>query len=418
MEKPVNGRRAPTTIRGNGRPSSTDSIRVLLAEDKETFRLAMGDLIDGEDSLELAGAAADAQEAIDLAERLRPDVALVDVKMPAGGGPRATREIRRRSPNTRIVALSAYEDRGIVLEMLQAGAVGYLVKGTAAEDIVQAIHRADQGKGTLSVEVTADVIDELTGQLERQDRDSESRRLQHERIRRVVDGAGPAMVFQPVVDLESGAIVGVEALARFPSEGPPDVWFADAATVGLLPALELTCVRIAVRHIDEVPDDAWMSVNVSPGTAVSEGFMELVGDAARRLVIEITEHAPVEDYDQLNEALRPFRKGGGRLAVDDAGAGFSSLRHILRLAPDFIKLDGALTRGIDADKTRRALGAALISFANEIGVPIIAEGVETQAEVDALRALKVTCGQGFFLGQPGPLAGAGTAPPHGRRRTG
>ena len=154
---------------------------------------------------------------------------------------------------------------------------------------------------------------------------------------------------------------------------------------------------------DEVPSGVWMSVNVSPDTATARGFLEAVEPEAKKLVIEITEHAPVEDYDGLNEALRSFRGDGGRLAVDDAGAGFSSLRHILRLAPDFIKLDGALTRGIDTDRTRRALGAALISFASEIGVPIIAEGIETQAEVDALRELDVTCGQGFFLGEPGPL---------------
>jgi EAL domain-containing protein (putative c-di-GMP-specific phosphodiesterase class I)/CheY-like chemotaxis protein len=407
------GRGKHATLRGNGGAARSNAIRVLLAEDKVTFRRAMGDLISGEPTLELAGAAGDAQEAIDLAERIRPDVALVDVKMPAGGGPRATREIRRRSPNTRIIALSAYEDRGIVLEMLQAGAVGYLVKGTAAEEIIQAIHRADQGKGTLSVEVTANVIDELSGQLERQDREAEARRLQFDRIRRVIDGPGPGVAFQPVVDLERFDVVGVEALARFAPEypGPPDVWFADAATVGLLTDLELTAVRSAVRHMDEMPSGVWMSVNISPESAVSEGFLELVGPAAPQLVIEITEHAPVEDYDQLNEALRSFRNNGGRLAVDDAGAGFSSLRHILRLAPDFIKLDGALTRGIDTDKTRRALGAALISFANEIGVPIIAEGVETQAEVDALRALKVTWGQGFFLGEPGPLPPAVTSAP-------
>ena len=137
---------------------------------------------------------------------------------------------------------------------------------------------------------------------------------------------------------------------------------------------------------------------------MSADFLDTVGRDAKRAVIEITEHAPVEDYDALNDALKAFRAEGGRLAVDDAGAGFSSLRHILRLAPDFIKLDGALTRGIDTDQTRRALGAALISFASEIGVPIIAEGIETQEEVDALRALKVTCGQGFFLGEPAPLA--------------
>jgi EAL domain-containing protein (putative c-di-GMP-specific phosphodiesterase class I)/CheY-like chemotaxis protein len=365
----------------------------------------MSDLIAGEPSLELVGAGGDAQEAIDLAERLRPDVALLDVKMPAGGGSRATREIRRRSPNTRIIALSAYEDRGIVLEMLQAGAVGYLVKGTAADEILTAIRRADEGKGTLSVEVTADVIDELSGQLERQDRESESRRLQFERIRRVVDGPGPDVVFQPIYNLVTMEIVGFEALARFSTEypGPPDVWFADAAMVGLLVDLELCAVRSAVKHVDSVPDGAWLSVNVSPETATAGAFLDVVGPGVKRLVIEITEHAPVEDYDTLNEALRGFRADGGRLAVDDAGAGFSSLRHILRLSPDFIKLDGALTRGIDADRTRRALGAALISFASEIGVPIIAEGIETQEDLDALRGLEVTCGQGFFLGEPGPL---------------
>jgi EAL domain-containing protein (putative c-di-GMP-specific phosphodiesterase class I) len=393
----------------------TQLTRVLIAEDKDTFRRAMCDLVRGELGFDLVAEAGDAQEAIDLAERLRPDVALVDVKMPAGGGARATREIRRRSPNTRIIALSAYEDRGIVLEMLQAGAVGYLVKGTAAEEIIRALRRARDGKGTLSVEVTADVIDELTGQLERQDREAEARRRQFERIRRVIDGAGPGMVFQPVVDLESFRVVGVEALSRFAPEVPerPDVWFADAAAVGLRPELEMVAVRKAINQVDELPDGVWMSVNVSPESAVAEGFMDVVGPSAERLVIEITEHAPVEDYDELNEATRAFRAAGGRLAVDDAGAGFSSLRHILRLSPDFIKLDGALTTGIDRDRTRRALAAALISFASEIDVPIIAEGVETQDEVDTLRSLAVTCGQGFFLGKPASLpvpAAAGRQP--------
>ena len=141
----MSGRRSRTSgARGR---RAAGPLRVLIAEDKDTFRNAIGDLIDGEDGLDLVAAACDAQEAIDLAERLRPDIAMLDVKMPAGGGPRATREIRRRSPNTRIIALSAYEDRSFVLEMLQSGAVGYLVKGTPASEIVDAIKRADQGKG-------------------------------------------------------------------------------------------------------------------------------------------------------------------------------------------------------------------------------------------------------------------------------
>src|SRR5205807_5508538 len=163
----------------------------------------------------------------------------------------------------------------------------------------------DEGKGTLSVEVTADVIDELSGQLERQDREGEARQRQFERIRRVIDGPGPNIVFQPIFDLVRMEIVGVEGLARFSPDypGPPDVWFADAAAVGLLPDFELAAVRSAVKHIDEVPSGVWMSVNVSPDTATARGFLEAVEPEAKQLVIAITEHAPVEDYDGLNEAL-------------------------------------------------------------------------------------------------------------------
>lgn len=145
-------------------------VTVLIAEDEPAVRAALSDLIDIEDELELVGAAADAQEAIDMAREHRPDVALVDVKMPAGGGARAAREIRDFSPATRVVALSAYEDRTTVLEMLRAGAAGYLVKGTAAGEIVEAIRRAVRGQASLSTEVTAEVIHELVELLDRSER--------------------------------------------------------------------------------------------------------------------------------------------------------------------------------------------------------------------------------------------------------
>lgn len=145
-------------------------ITVLIAEDEPAVRAALADLIDIEDELELVGTAADAQQAIDLARDHRPDVALVDVKMPAGGGPRAAREIRSLSPTTRVVALSAYEDRTTVLEMLRAGAAGYLVKGTSAGEIVEAIRRSVRGQASLSTEVTAEVIHELVELLDRSER--------------------------------------------------------------------------------------------------------------------------------------------------------------------------------------------------------------------------------------------------------
>lgn len=231
-------------------------------------------------------------------------------------------------------------------------------------------------------------------------------RQQVERIRGVLEGDALSMVFQPIVELHDGKVVGFEALSRFAAEPrrTPDLWFGEAASVGLLVDLEMAALRIAFGHLDLVPPDAYLSVNLSPESVLSPRLVDArAGVPGERVVIEVTEHAPVDDYETLNEALAGLRAIGCRLAIDDAGAGFASLRHILRLAPDIIKLDITLTRGLDSDRARRALATALISFANEIGATLVAEGVETQAEVDALRALGVGLGQGYFFARPGPL---------------
>lgn len=144
-----------------------EPIEVLIAEDEGAVREALAELVASDSGMHVAGTAADAEEAIELADRIHPDVALVDVKMPGGGGPRAAREIRERSPDTHVVALSAYEDRRTVLEMLRAGVVGYIVKGTPAEEILYTIRRSMKGQGSLSVEVTGEVIQELAILLER-----------------------------------------------------------------------------------------------------------------------------------------------------------------------------------------------------------------------------------------------------------
>jgi EAL domain-containing protein (putative c-di-GMP-specific phosphodiesterase class I) len=381
-------------------------IRVLIAEDEPGVRQALAELITGESSLELVGAAGHAVQAVELAQTHRPDVALVDVKMPGGGGQRAAKGIRSSSPQTRVLALSAYDDRGSVLEMLRAGAVGYLVKGSSPRQIVEAIRATAQGQGALSAEVAADVIQELAGQLRRDEEQARHHGEQVRSIRRVLGGKGLAMVFQSLADLQTGAIVGLEALARFDLDRwrAPEVAFREAGQVGLLVDLELAAIRAALDQIERLPEDAFLSLNLSPATAMSERFMDTVlTGPAERVVMEITEHAQVDDYAALNEALAMLREHKVRLAIDDAGAGFASLQHIIRLDPDFIKLDIALTRGIDDAPVRRALATALISFASEIGASIIAEGIETKGEFDTLRALGVPFGQGFYLAHPGEL---------------
>lgn len=226
------------------------------------------------------------------------------------------------------------------------------------------------------------------------------------RVRAVLREGGLRMVFQPIVELESGLVVGVEALARFdsiPRMGPQE-WFADAAAGGLAVELEMAAMKQALSQLDETPPGVYIGVNLSPDTVLSPEFVHAFDFVpADRVLIEITEHAPIDDYDALAAALASFRARGGRLAVDDAGAGFASLRHILSLSPDVIKLDLSLVRGLDADRSRRALAEALISFANGIGASIVAEGIETADELQALRALGVRLGQGYYLGRPGSL---------------
>jgi EAL domain-containing protein (putative c-di-GMP-specific phosphodiesterase class I)/DNA-binding NarL/FixJ family response regulator len=381
-------------------------IRVLVVDDEPEVRSALAELIGAEEDLDMVASAGDPDEAAGLAGSTLPDVALVDVKMPNGGGPRAAREILRLSPRTRVLALSAYEDRETVLAMLGAGAVGYLVKGTPPEDIVGAIGRAARGQTSVSSEVMGGVVDELASQLRRAERSTHDTRARRDRIRSIVERRDFGLVYQPIVRLPGHDVVGFEALARFPQEParPPDVWFREAAEAGLGLELELAATRMALEDLDALPREAYLSLNLSHRAALSPRLVDAFDDAPlRRIVVEITEHEPVDDYAALAAALERLRARGARIAIDDAGAGFASLRHTLQLDPDVIKLDISLTRRIDAERGKRALARALISFAQEMRMDIVAEGIETQAELETLLALGARLGQGFFLARPAPI---------------
>lgn len=380
-------------------------VRVLVADDEPDLRDALTDLLAQEPSLALVGSAADADEAVSLAEREQPDVALVDVNMPAGGGPRAAREIVRTSPRTRVIALSAFEDRATVLEMLRAGAVGYLVKGMGGEEIVDSIHRVANGRASVSADVVDGIVLELSSQLRREEIELQRLTARVEEIQRFVNGEGLAIHVQPIVDLGTRETVGFEALARFRSlpPRPPNEWFAEAAALELGTQLELASIQRAVALLPALPETAYLSVNCSYRTVAVAELLALLQVDAKRLVVEITEHEPVEDYDALARSLQPLRDLGVRIAIDDAGAGYASLRHTLALGPDIVKVDISLTRSIDMDRGRRALASALISFAEEMDMTIIAEGIETEAELGTLLDLGVRYGQGYHLAEPAAL---------------
>ena len=226
-------------------------------------------------------------------------------------------------------------------------------------------------------------------------------------IDHVIDDVGFSAVFQPIWDLRSIRPVGLEALTRF-TDLPyrsPDRWFADAFLAGRGIDLELAAIKLALAALPALPEAMYLSINASARTILSGRLVNaLAGCPGQRIMLELTEHEVVDDYEALLAALVPLRRMGIRIAVDDAGAGFASLQHILRLGPDRIKLDMSLTRAIDTDPARRAMVSAMVSFARETGALLIAEGVETSSELETLLTIGVHKGQGYFLGRPADLA--------------
>lgn len=242
--------------------------------------------------------------------------------------------------------------------------------------------------------------------LERHALSEQQRNERIDRIKAVIAKRDCWMVYQPIFHLVHNTIIGYEALARFRPEPyrSPDLWIEEAGEVGLRPQLEIMLLETALEALPLIPDDMYLSLNVCPDALLDGTVVKLLSrQPLQRLMLEVTEHTSIVDYALIAAILEPLRQEGLRLAVDDAGAGYASFRHILKLKPDVIKLDRSLISNVDSDNDTCALAAALIRFAEQTGSKIIAEGVETDAELATLRSLQVTKAQGFLLGMPQPL---------------
>ena len=241
--------------------------------------------------------------------------------------------------------------------------------------------------------------------LQRPVRDMLERRRIECGVNRVLADEALEVAFQPVVHLASRRIVGVEALARFSAEPStsPDVWFARAERVGRGLELELLAVRTALETGRALPEHLNIAVNVSPAMMMSPTLLPALLSSPippDRIIIEITEHARVDDYPALLVARAALRRVGIRVAIDDAGSGYSTFRHIVTLAPDIIKIDRTLIQGIDHDDACRAMVGSLVLYALQSGALVVGEGVETVAELDSLARLGVDAVQGYLLGRP------------------
>jgi EAL domain-containing protein (putative c-di-GMP-specific phosphodiesterase class I) len=213
-------------------------------------------------------------------------------------------------------------------------------------------------------------------------------------------------VFQPIYSLSDGHLIAVEALTRFDVEPvrAPDVWFLAAHHAGRGADLELAAIEAAIEGAVDLPENVELWLNLSPMTVAHPRLRALLDMCdERKIALELSEHEIVSDYDVLVERLVRVRQAGVQIAVDDAGAGFASMRHIVNLAPEITKLDISLTQDLASSQVRRALGEAMIAFVHRMDGLLVVEGIETAADLTAWAALGADAVQGYLTGYPGPL---------------
>jgi EAL domain-containing protein (putative c-di-GMP-specific phosphodiesterase class I)/CheY-like chemotaxis protein len=391
--------------------SATVPARIIVVDDQYANVALLQRILRHAGYLRVRGAT-NPRMALDICARWAPDLVVLDLHMPDIDGVEfleALRSTSRPSDFVPVLVLTADSTPDALKRALSAGANDYALKPIDVDEILLRV------RNLLAIRLSHEALKQhnaaLAAQLRdvtlRADEQAVLRAQTTAQVRDVIADGGPDMVVQPVVELATGVTVGYEALARFRAlpEHPPNVWFADAAAVGLGTDLEVLAARSALDLVHTLAPEQYLAINVSPATLVTNAFRELALESPlNQVVFEITEHEPVDDYDIVAALSKELRRRGARVAVDDAGAGYASLQHILKLEPDIIKLDIEFVRHVDADPIKTALAGALASFAQQIGATITAEGIETGEELSCLQALGVTHGQGYFLGRPAPVA--------------
>lgn len=312
---------------------TTNPIRVLVADDEETVVDVLRALIGSDPSLRFVGAASNAEDAIELTVRERPDVVLLDVRMPGGGGLRATREITKRCAPTKVVALSAHEDSDTVIGMISAGASAYVPKGDPTDKILRTIHRTIDADYVMAEQQTQLTL--VSPMLPRRTQQSTAV------AKAILEGTITAE-FEPIADVAKGRIVGLDARPRVATlpHRSYDTWLADAEAADLLLDVEMAAFRASLTALPMVPDDLFLEFEVTQSTATEARFRRAIRRAiAPRIVLGFSPlsstDAPALEATDPGGILATLRGRGVRIASRGAGPGVASLRHLSVLSPSW-----------------------------------------------------------------------------------
>jgi EAL domain-containing protein (putative c-di-GMP-specific phosphodiesterase class I)/FixJ family two-component response regulator len=336
-----------------------------------------------------------------------PDLVLLDLHMPNVDGHEVLTQIKLYAAGSFLPVLVLTADTTTTARdrALREGAQDFLTKPIDGVETALRIANLLRTRQLFTTLRQSRLLDQL-GAAGDEAAETEVR----ERILSVLRTRGVTPVYQPVVDVHTLTPVGYEGLSRFPGSehGGPERWFGDAFGVGLGVELEWLAASKVLSHLETLAGGAdpepFLAVNMSPASILHLLTHELCDPGLYpRIVVELTEHVPIEDYAAVHTSLAGMREGGSQLAADDLGSGYAGFRHLIRLQPDIIKLDISLVRGIHRSSGQRALASALVAFAADVGARVIAEGVEEAGELETLRDIGVPWAQGYFLGRPAPL---------------
>lgn len=379
-----------TVENGTLSPGTTPAptFRVMVVDDDAVIRMSEAAILRtaGYEVIE----AASGTEALAALAAEPCDLMLLDVLMPDLDGPSVVRELQRDASLSHlpVIYVTGLDDSEFLAASLDDGVDDYVVKPATPHELIARVKarlRGAQARSTVQMAIDAQ---------ERADR-----ALIEETIR---TGSHRA-VFQPIVDLVTNRTVGYEALTRFDDGTRPDLQFARARRVGLGHDLELATTQRSLQESCALPSDAYVSVNVSASFLVESTDLQAIlrSFVDRPVVLEITEHEEIEDYDAVRLALLGLGTNVS-LAIDDVGSGYASLRHLLRLAPRIVKLDMEWTESMESEDNYIGAIVALTAMAERMGARLVTEGIETEAQLELLRSLGVRYGQGYLLGRPVP----------------
>lgn len=380
------------------RAEETSPIRVAVADDEETVVEVLRALIGSDPSLRFVGAAHNAEDAIEMTVRERPDVILLDVRMPGGGGLRATREITKRCAPTKVVALSAHEDSDTVIGMISAGASAYVPKGDSTDKILRTIHRTIDANYMLTEQQPHLTL--VSPMLPRRTQQSTAV------AKAILDGAITAE-FEPIAEIATGRVVGIDARPRVATlpHRSYDNWLADAEAADLLLDMEMAAFRASFSALPMIPDDLFLEFEVTQSTATESRFRRAIRRPfAPRIVLGFSPLAATDaatlDAADPGGILATLRGRGVRIASRDAGPGVASLRHLSVLSPELVRLDETLVRTLGQSFSSHSIVAAVAACASDVGARVIAPGVASREQLHELRNLGIELVQGPIVGEP------------------